>query len=80
MKKFTGRIIAPGTVTAEAVVSHSGFNTLASLYHNPKPCYCIALFTWISPSLTCELLEGKEFCLLYNYLYHLRAWNRADVQ
>lgn len=56
------------------------FNTLASLYHNPKPRYCIALFTWISPSLTCELLKGKEFCLLYNYLYHLRAWNRADVQ
>ena len=31
MKEFKGRIIAPGTVTAEAVVSHYGFNTLASL-------------------------------------------------
>ena len=31
MKKFKGRIDAPGTVTAEAVVSHEGFNTLASL-------------------------------------------------
>lgn len=31
MKEFKGRIVAPGTVTAEAVVSHSGFNTLASL-------------------------------------------------
>ena len=31
MKKFNGRIVAPGTVTAEAVVSHEGFNTLASL-------------------------------------------------
>ncbi len=31
MKEFKGRIIAPGTVTAEAVVSHGGFNTLASL-------------------------------------------------
>lgn len=31
MKKFKGRIVAPGTVTAEAVVSHEGFNTLASL-------------------------------------------------
>ena len=30
MKEFTGRVIAPGTVTAEAVVSHVGFNTLAS--------------------------------------------------
>ena len=31
MREFKGRIIAPGTVTAEAVVSHGGFNTLASL-------------------------------------------------
>ena len=31
MKKFQGRIVTPGTVTAEAVVSHEGFNTLASL-------------------------------------------------
>lgn len=31
MKEFTGRVIAPGTVKAEAVVSRQGFNTLASL-------------------------------------------------
>ena len=31
MKEFKGRIIAPGTCTAEAVVTHGGFNTLASL-------------------------------------------------
>ena len=31
MKKFKGRIVTPGTVTAKAVVSHYGFNTLASL-------------------------------------------------
>ena len=30
MKEFKGRVIAPGTVKAEAVVSHGGFNTLAS--------------------------------------------------
>ena len=30
MKEFKGRIVAPGTVTAEAVVTRSGFNTLAS--------------------------------------------------
>ena len=30
MRVFKGRIVAPGTVTAEAVVSHAGFNTLAS--------------------------------------------------
>ncbi len=30
MKKFKGRIVTPGTVTAEAVVTTEGFNTLAS--------------------------------------------------
>ena len=30
MKKFQGRIVAPGTVTAPALVSHQGLNTLAS--------------------------------------------------
>lgn len=29
-KTFQGRIVVPGTVTAEALVSHNGFNTLAS--------------------------------------------------
>ncbi|MBQ2655780.1 MAG: DUF126 domain-containing protein [Erysipelotrichaceae bacterium] len=31
MKTFKGRIIAPGTCSAKAVVTHQGFNTLASL-------------------------------------------------
>ncbi len=30
MKTFKGRVVAPGTVTAEALVSHGGLNTLAS--------------------------------------------------
>ena len=30
MKEFTGRVVAPGTVTAPALVSHGGLNTLAS--------------------------------------------------
>ncbi len=30
MKVFKGRVVAPGTVTAKAVVSHEGLNTLAS--------------------------------------------------
>ena len=30
MKVFQGRVIAPGTVTASALVSHGGLNTLAS--------------------------------------------------
>ena len=29
-KTFKGRVIAPGSVKAEALVSHNGFNTLAS--------------------------------------------------
>ena len=31
MKEFKGRIVTPGTVTAKAVVSKEGFNTLASM-------------------------------------------------
>ena len=31
MKKFKGRVVTPGEVTAKAVVSKQGFNTLASM-------------------------------------------------
>ncbi len=31
MREFKGRIVTPGTVTAEAVVTKEGFNTLASM-------------------------------------------------
>lgn len=31
MKQFKGRVVAPGSVTAEVVVTTQGFNTLASL-------------------------------------------------
>lgn len=31
MKEFKGRPVVPGNVTAPAIVSHTGFNTLASL-------------------------------------------------
>ena len=30
MKQFKGRVVTPGEVTAEAVVTTEGFNTLAS--------------------------------------------------
>lgn len=30
MKEFKGRVVCPGTVSAPALVSHGGFNTLAS--------------------------------------------------
>lgn len=31
MKKFQGRVVTPGCASAQAVVTHNGFNTLASL-------------------------------------------------
>ena len=31
MKQFKGRVVTPGTVTAKAVVTQNGFNTLASM-------------------------------------------------
>ncbi|MBQ4067217.1 MAG: hypothetical protein IJD22_06195, partial [Clostridia bacterium] len=30
MKTFQGRVVTPGTVSAKALVSHGGLNTLAS--------------------------------------------------
>ena len=30
MKKFQGRVVSPGEVSAQAVVTHGGLNTLAS--------------------------------------------------
>jgi len=35
MKTFQGRVVVPGTATLKALVSHTGFNTLAS-YKNCK--------------------------------------------
>ena len=34
MKTFKGRVVVPGTCSAEALVSHNGFNTLASFQHS----------------------------------------------
>ena len=31
MREFKGRVVTPGMAKAEAVVTHGGFNTLASL-------------------------------------------------
>ena len=30
MKRFQGRVVTPGSITAKALVSHEGLNTLAS--------------------------------------------------
>ncbi len=64
MKKFQGRVIAPGTVTAEAVVSHGGFNTLASLQgalqFGDKKATC---GDQNNPDLHGKELAGKALCL-----------------
>ena len=64
MKEFTGRVIAPGTVKAEAVVSHVGFNTLASfqgaLQFGDKKATC---GDQNNPDLHGKELAGKALCL-----------------
>ena len=64
MKEFHGRIIAPGTVKAEAVVSHGGFNTLASfqgaLQFGDKKATC---GDQNNPDIHGKELAGKALCL-----------------
>ena len=64
MKEFKGRIVAPGTVTAEAVVTHAGFNTLASLQgalqFGDKKATC---GDQNHPELHGKELAGKALCL-----------------
>ena len=64
MKEFKGRVIAPGTVSAEAVVSHGGFNTLASfqgaLQFGDKKATC---GDQNNPDLHGKELAGKALCL-----------------
>ena len=64
MKEFKGRIIAPGTVTAEALVSHGGLNTLASfqkaLQFGDKTATC---GDQNNPDLYGKEMLGKALCL-----------------
>lgn len=64
MKKFMGRIVTPGTVTAKAVVSRSGFNTLASLQKSlqfgDKTAKCN---DQNNPDLFGKPLAGMALCL-----------------
>ena len=64
MKKFKGRVIAPGNVTAEAVVSHGGLNTLASfqkaLQFGDKKATC---GDQNNPDLYGKQMAGKALCL-----------------
>jgi predicted aconitase with swiveling domain len=64
MKTFKGRIVAPGTVTAEALVSHGGLNTLASfqkaLQFGDKKATC---GDQNNPDLYGQEMVGKALCL-----------------
>ena len=64
MKEFKGRVIAPGTVTAEALVSHGGLNTLASfqkaLQFGDKEATC---GDQNNPDLFGKKMKGKALCL-----------------
>ena len=64
MKEFKGRIVAPGTVTAPAVVSHGGLNTLASfqkaLQFGDKNATC---GDQNNPDLYGHAMAGKALCL-----------------
>ena len=64
MKTFKGRPIAPGSVTAEALVSHGGLNTLASfqkaLQFGDKEATC---GDQNNPDLYGKAMRGKALCL-----------------
>ena len=64
MKRFQGRIVTPGTVTAEAVVTREGFNTLASLQmalqFGDKQAKC---GDQNNPDINGLPLAGKALCL-----------------
>lgn len=64
MKEFKGRIVTPGTVTAEALVSHGGFNTLASfqksLQFGDKEAKC---GDQNNPDIYKKPLAGVALCL-----------------
>lgn len=64
MKTFKGRIVAPGNVTAEAVVSHAGLNTLASfqgaLQFGDKKATC---GDQNNSDLYNKQMAGKALCL-----------------
>ena len=64
MKQFKGRVISPGKVSAEALVSHGGLNTLASfqkaLQFGDKKATC---GDQNNPDLYGKQMLGKALCL-----------------
>ncbi|MBR4881188.1 MAG: DUF126 domain-containing protein [Clostridia bacterium] len=64
MKQFKGRVISPGKIKAEALVSHGGLNTLASfqkaLQFGDKKATC---GDQNNPDLYGKQMLGKALCL-----------------
>ena len=64
MKKFQGRVVSPGEVSAQAVVTHGGLNTLASfqkaLQFGDKKATC---GDQNNPDLYGKQMAGKARCL-----------------
>ncbi len=64
MKEFQGRVVAPGCVSAKAVISHGGLNTLASfqkaLQFGDKKATC---GDQNNPDLYGKQMAGKALCL-----------------
>lgn len=64
MKTFKGRVVAPGTLSAPALVSHGGLNTLASfqkaLQFGDKNATC---GDQNNPDLYGKQMAGKALCL-----------------
>ena len=64
MREFIGRVVAPGTVTAPALVSHGGLNTLASfqkaLQFGDKKATC---GDQNNQDLYGKQMAGKALCL-----------------
>ncbi len=64
MREFKGRIVTPGTVTAKALVTHGGLNTLASfqkaLQFGDKNATC---GDQNNPDLYGKQMAGKALCL-----------------
>ena len=64
MRQFQGRVVVPGTCKAEALVSHGGFNTLASyqmaLMFGDKQVKC---GDQNNPDLYKKSMLGKALCL-----------------
>lgn len=64
MKTFTGRVVASGTASAKALVSHGGLNTLASfqkaLQFGDKSATC---GDQNNPDLYGKQMAGKALCL-----------------